>query len=311
MVLVGMVGPRLLALCWNGCRGPPAFTDDRNGIRFDTRPRDAETCDPEFGVTVVPRKRALSCDAVVVAHRSHECGRPAVQRGPIVTTLEPVEQPPLLRIGIVEDHETQVLGVESVLQKTSDLRLVASAATVAELLHQTTELDLCVLDLRLADGSTPRSNVAQLRAAGIAALVLTTAEEPFLVQSAAQAGVLGVVRKSITASDLQAAIRAAASGQQVTTMDWAAAIDLDDAFVVKLSPRQQEVLSLYAMGESAVRVAEKTGLSTDTVNQYLSRIRQKYSEAGHPAPTKADLVRNAIATGVAPVPRGLWRRRRK
>ena len=139
---------------------------------------------------------------------------------------------------------------------------------------------------------------------------MTSAEEPYLVQSAAQAGVLGVVRKSARAEDLVSAIRCAAQGQQVTTMDWAAAIDLDDTFVVKLSPRQREVLSLYAMGESAARVASQTGLAADTVNLYLARIRQKYAEAGHPAPTKANLVRVAIATGVAPTPRGLWRRKK-
>ncbi|MBJ8347597.1 LuxR C-terminal-related transcriptional regulator [Antrihabitans sp. YC2-6] len=216
----------------------------------------------------------------------------------------------VLRIGIVEDHESQVYGVKAILAETDDLVLVANGATVAELLAITSDLDLVVLDLRLADGSTPKSNVEQLRAAGLEALVVTSAEEPYLVQSAAQAAVLGVVRKSARAEELVTAIRAAAQGQQVTTMDWAAAIDLDDTFVVKLSPRQQQVLSLYAMGESAARVASQTGLAADTVNLYLSRIRQKYAEAGHPAPTKADLVRHAIATGVAPTPRGLWRKKK-
>ena len=227
-----------------------------------------------------------------------------------MTSEQPVSAVARYRIGIVEDHESQVFGVKAILADTPDLVLVAHGGTVAELLSVTNELDLVVLDLRLADGSTPKSNVDQLRRAGLEVLVVTSAEEPYLVQSAAQAGVLGVVRKSVRADDLATAIRAAARGQQVTTMDWAAAIDLDDAFVVKLSPRQREVLSLYAMGESAARVASQTGLATDTVNLYLSRIRQKYAEAGHPAHTKADLVRHAIATGVAPSPKGLWRRKR-
>ena len=63
-------------------------------------------------------------------------------------------------------------------------------------------------------------------------------------------------------------------------MDWAAAIDSDEAFVVDLSPRQREVLELYASGESAARVAELTYLAVDTVNMYLDRIRLKYSNAG-------------------------------
>ncbi|QCB49410.1 response regulator transcription factor [Rhodococcus sp. PAMC28707] len=207
------------------------------------------------------------------------------------------------RIGLVEDHESVALGLRSILADQSDLDLIAVAATVDELLASGRTLDLVVLDLRLGDGSSPRSNVEQLHAAGAQVLVYTGAENPFLVRSAARAGVLGVVRKSEPAAAIVSAIRRAAAGGQVVTTDWAAAIDGDPQLPdVGLSPRQREVLALYASGEKAGRVARLAGLSEQTVNDYLVRIRNKYAQAGRPAPTKTDLYKRAVEDGWLPMP---------
>ncbi len=100
------------------------------------------------------------------------------------------------RIGVVEDHSAVVLGVQAMLSGQPDLVMAASAATVTDLLNQQIPLDFVLLDLRLADGSSPTANVDRLRAAGLEALVFTGAENPYLVRLAAKAGVLGIVRKS-------------------------------------------------------------------------------------------------------------------
>ncbi|MFI5718404.1 helix-turn-helix transcriptional regulator [Nocardia sp. NPDC051750] len=214
------------------------------------------------------------------------------------------------RIGLVEDHESVAIGLAAMLEPQSDLELVVVAETVAELLEHPVcrveggpALDLVVLDLRLADDSTPEDNVATLRAHGVEVLVFTGADNAYLVRSAARAGVLGVVRKSEDVAAVVAAVRRAASGEQVVTTDWAAAIDGDPQLSsVGLSPRQEEVLTLYASGEKASRVARLTGLSEQTVNDYLGRIRQKYADAGRPAPTKTDLYKRAVEDGWLPVP---------
>lgn len=210
---------------------------------------------------------------------------------------------PLRRIGLVEDHESVALGFAAMLADQPDLELVCTATTVAALIDRCTDLDLAVLDLRLSDGSSPKSNVEQLRVAGLETLVFTGAENPYLLRSAARAGVLGVVRKSEPACVVIEAIRVAASGGQVASTEWAAAIDgdpeLDD---VGLSPRQLEVLELYASGEKLDRVAKLTNLAPQTVSDYLQRIRQKYAEAGRPAPTKTDLYKRAVEDGWLPIP---------
>lgn len=207
------------------------------------------------------------------------------------------------RIGVVEDHSSVVLGLEVMIARHPGLVVAASAATVPELLAHGPELDLVLLDLRLADGSSPTANVAQLRDAGFAVLVFTGAENPHLVRLAARAGVLGIVRKSAPEEVVVEAIAAAAQGRQVVTTEWAAAIDGDpDLPGVGLSPRQQEVLALYASGEKADRVARLTGLSAYTVNEYVTTIRAKYAAAGRPAQTKVELFKRAVEDGLLPMP---------
>uniref|UniRef100_UPI003555F8F8 response regulator transcription factor n=1 Tax=Rhodococcus qingshengii TaxID=334542 RepID=UPI003555F8F8 len=207
------------------------------------------------------------------------------------------------QIGVVEDHSAVILGLKAMLADHPNVDVAATAPTVTELLNQQIPLDFVLLDLRLADGSSPTANVDTLRAAGLEALVFTGAENPYLVRLAAKAGVLGVIRKSAPTEQVVDAIAAAADGALVATTEWAAAIDGDpDLGDVGLSPRQRDVLTLYASGEKAERVARLTGLTPNTVNDYLARIRIKYADAGRPARTKTDLYKRAVEDGWLPVP---------
>lgn len=207
------------------------------------------------------------------------------------------------QIGVVEDHSAVVLGLKAMLAEQPTVEVAATAPTVTDLLNQQIPLDFVLLDLRLADGSSPTANVDALRAAGLEVLVFTGAENPYLVRLAARAGVLGVIRKSAPTEQVVDAIAAAAAGHPVATTEWAAAIDGDpDLDDVGLSPRQQDVLTLYASGEKADRVARMTGLTPNTVNDYLERIRIKYANAGRPARTKTDLYKRAVEDGWLPMP---------
>lgn len=209
-----------------------------------------------------------------------------------------------LRVGMVDDHPMAIWGVEQILHGDDRLTVVASADTVAGLLEVTTDLDVAVLDLRLADGSTPQRNVELLHANGIRVLVYTSGEQPELMRSAARAGVVGVVRKSAERDEVVAAILAAARGEQVFGMEWAAAIDSDpDLGIVELSPQLRRVLTLYANGLTARRISELMNVQVDTVHEYLKRLRQKYADAGRPAHTKVDLFRRAVEDGLLDIRR--------
>ncbi|MDX2377336.1 response regulator transcription factor [Microbacterium sp. LRZ72] len=196
------------------------------------------------------------------------------------------------RVGLVEDHRLVALGVIELLRQ--DGFEVDSAATVPDLLAMGDGYVLVVLDLRLGDGSTVTENIEGLRRAGYPVLVLTSGESADLVREAARCDVLGIVRKSRPEAEVRAALVDAVRGRAVTSIDWAAAIDADPQLAdAALSPREREVLALYAAGEKAQSVASSMGISTATVANYISRIRSKYAAVGRPAPTKVDLYRRA------------------
>lgn len=212
-------------------------------------------------------------------------------------------QPRAVRVGMVDDHQSPVWGIERILERQDDLDLIGSAATVNELLEQTSALDVVILDLRLNDGTTPRENVNRLAELGIVTVVYTSGEHPDLLRSAARAGALGVVLKSASEDEILAAIRAAGSGEEILTVEWAAAIDGDPNLdAVDLSSQLQRVLTLYASGGTSISVGNELGVAPDTVNEYLKRIRQKYADAGRPTRTKLDLFKRAVEDGWLPMP---------
>jgi DNA-binding NarL/FixJ family response regulator len=207
--------------------------------------------------------------------------------------------PRRIHIGLIDDHHVVQVGLGEILKSVDGWELAVVARSVRELDLPTLELDLVLLDLRLDDGSSPGDNVTALQAAGVPTLAYTAGEDPVLLRAAARAGVLGVVMKSDSVAVLIDAITQALRGEPVATTDWAAAIDSDVALAeVQLSPRERQVLALYASGETAQGIAESMHLSRDTVVNYVGRIRTKYALAGRPASTKVDLHLRAREDGI-------------
>jgi two-component system response regulator DevR len=209
------------------------------------------------------------------------------------------------RVALIDDHEIVARGFAGLFATLPEVQVVATVASVTELFELVgeTRVDLVILDLRLSDGSTVTSNVDRLRAAGIAVLAFTGGDDAQLMRAAARGGVLGVVRKSEPTDVLLDAVTRAAAGETIASTEWAAALDGDpDLSDAGLSPREREVLSLYAAGAKAPLVASHTGLSELTVVDYIRRVRSKYERVGRPANTKIDLYKRALEDGILPVP---------
>lgn len=195
------------------------------------------------------------------------------------------------------------MGLEYAFSLQPRLELVGAAHTVLELLRDYADPDIVLLDVELADGSDPGTNVNALLASGARPLIFTGGDDRPRVDSAVRNGANGVFYTHSPLSELVLAIEAVASGRPLNAMqpDVAAA---DDGCLVDagLSAREEEVLSLYASGEKVQRVANRTGLATSTVREYVDRIRAKYALVGRAAPTKIDLFRRAVEDGLLPPP---------
>lgn len=208
-----------------------------------------------------------------------------------------------LRIAHVDDHETVQLGFASLLADQPDIELVTSVTRVEQLVPHLDGLDLVVLDIRLSDGSTVEHNLRVLHEHGAKVLAFTAADNPTELRAASRGGVLGIVRKSESKDAILDAVRTAAAGLTVATTEWAAALDADPLITsAGLSPKEREILALYASGDKSVTVAHRAGLSAGTVAEYVRRIRYKYAIAGRPAHTKVDLYKRAVEDGILPSP---------
>ncbi len=203
-----------------------------------------------------------------------------------------------LRIGLVDDHPTMILGTTAVINAQTDMQVVAAAPNVPELLAWG-GFDAVLLDLNLGDGSTPAENIRALAAVPARVIAYTSGERPELVRQAARAGADAVIRKSEEPGILVDAIRRVARGLPVASSDWADALDTDAEFVAaRLTRREAEVLALYASGETAERVAAALFISKETVYDHVRRIRAKYLALDRPAHTKLDLLRRAVEDGL-------------
>ncbi|MRG60529.1 response regulator [Agromyces sp. CFH 90414] len=205
-------------------------------------------------------------------------------------------------VAIVDDHEAVRLGLRAACQDAG-YRVVAETAGVAELLQVLGDgrCDVVVLDLSLGDGTSVTENVRAVLATGSAVLVHSIADRVAAVREALAAGAAGVIPKSSPMSVVINAIATVASGELLTNVEWASAIDADSDFAkAQLGRRERDVLHLYASGLPLKLVALQLGIAHSTAREYLDRIRAKYVEVGRPAPTKVDLLRRAVEDGILP-----------
>lgn len=208
----------------------------------------------------------------------------------------------MVRVAIVDDHESVRLGLTMACQEAG-YKVLVTAASVNELvaLLGSRECDVVVLDLSLGDGSRVTDNVKRSQATGAAVLVHSIADRVASVREAVAAGAAGVIPKSSPTTTVMNAIETVARGDVLNNLEWATAIDADSDFAkAQLGRRERDVLHLYASGLPLKAVAAQLGIANSTAREYLDRIRVKYIEIGRPAPTKVDLLRRAVEDGILP-----------
>jgi DNA-binding NarL/FixJ family response regulator len=205
-----------------------------------------------------------------------------------------------ISVVIVDDHEAIRLALATVCNE-NNFKILASTASVNEALLALGDntVDVAILDLSLADGSKAGENVQRLVSKGISVLVFSIADKAQLVRAALKAGAAALVPKSHSMSELVEAIRMVAAGMLVNNLQTTAAIDADQEFTsAKLSPREQEVLSLYASGLALKQVAYSLNITVSTAKEHIDRVRNKYATIGRPAVNKTELLLRAIEDGL-------------
>jgi DNA-binding NarL/FixJ family response regulator len=185
--------------------------------------------------------------------------------GPIHSRVRPI------KVALVNDYEIILRGLHSMLEPFSDWIEVVE--------HETSGTPDHHADVALFDTFASRRDALERARAMIAEgkvthVVLYTfdAAEEFLT-IARDIGVSGVVLKSATGDVLATAIERVMAGERVGLDDVVRATRSRSS--KDLSPREQEVLALLALGRTNAEIGEQLFLSVDTVKTYVRRVFAK------------------------------------
>ena len=177
---------------------------------------------------------------------------------------------------IVDEHPVVRAGVRALLERTWKGVQVADAPSLEDAAGELGESDLDVVVVDpWRSGVDVADVVRRLREDVEAPIVIFTADGGArLLSEALQAGVKGYVRKDSPPEDLIRAIEAARAGEFYVDPGLSSTIVLDEGDRT-LSRRQREILQMLADGMQTDAVAEKLGLSTETVRTHTKRILAK------------------------------------
>ena len=209
------------------------------------------------------------------------------------------------KVLVADDHVILAQGLMVLLRDAFDV--VGLARNGHELVELARKLNP---DVIVTDISMPLLNgvdaVRRLRAQGISAkvIVLTQHRDPKIAAEAFRAGVSGFLIKQSAGEELEAAIREVMQGRSYLTpliaKDLLAVLleaqSRSNGSADILTPRQREILQLFAEGKTAKEVAASLSISIRTAEGHKYEIMDAIG-----AKTSAELVQHAIRMGLIAV----------
>jgi two-component system, NarL family, invasion response regulator UvrY len=222
----------------------------------------------------------------------------------------------MIRVLVVEDHEVIRDALAALLAASTGMQVVGTASSIRDAtpLLDRHDPDVVLADLSLADGSGMEL-VRVVRRAGLNSrvVILTGFGDAFAAAEALSYGVAGYAVKSQSAAEIVEAIRAVGAGGHYVAPQMTAKMpgrpsDVDvpskassrGKSLAALSRREHEVFLQVVEGYSVNEIARRLHISRKTVETHRSRIHHKLSLR-----TDADLIRFAVAYGIAVAPRVL------
>lgn len=183
-----------------------------------------------------------------------------------------------MRVIIADDHPIIVAGVRLLLENRTDIRVVAEADSAHALLAalRSTPCELLITDFSMpggeaADGLGLLQRIRRDHPA-LPVIVLTMVANAGLHGSLLAAGVRGLVDKSSGMGEISTAIQAVSQGRDFVSASFRqgllqSSFDAQAGAPARLSPRELEVLRLYASGQTMTDIAQRLSRSIKTVSR--------------------------------------------
>lgn len=217
------------------------------------------------------------------------------------------------KIVLIDDHEIVRLGLSHIINAEHDLEVVAQSGDAQSGLHEilTHKPEIAVVDINMPGmNAFDMVKTALVQRPELKVIFLTAYSTDSNVEKALSVGASGFVTKSESLGNIVTAIREVManhvpylSGDVKQRMVAIGRISKDattEAIAKSiahkkslLSPREIEVLSCVARGQSAKQIASTLHISAKTVERHKSNIMSKLS-----LHTQVDLTRYAIREGI-------------
>ena len=212
----------------------------------------------------------------------------------------------VIRVLVADDHAVVREGVRKVLSAEHGFDVVAEADDGMKILAVAEEYqpDVIILDITMP-GQSGLEIAAKLREAVPESriLILTMHERGEYVLEAVRAGALGYVLKDAGPAELRDSVRAVNRGEEFFSPQVAATMsaalrselarDHRQGLVEGLSPREREVLTLVASGNTNKEIGAALNISPRTVESHRESLVRKLRIR-----TVAELTRFAVETGL-------------
>lgn len=204
---------------------------------------------------------------------------------------------------LADAHFLVRVGLQHLLEKTADIKVVGAANSEAELIERLSDVpaDVVILDYdqpHFFSHQTVHLIKEQFPSTGI--LVISADNEKGSIYEVLEAGVTCFITKSCNENEILQGIRASAKKQRFfcqKVIDYvferSFAKDTVESDPLPLTNREIEILKLVASGLIAKEIADKLKLSTHTIYTHRKNIMRKLKIG-----TSTELVLYAVKNGL-------------
>jgi DNA-binding NarL/FixJ family response regulator len=212
-----------------------------------------------------------------------------------------------IQLLLVDDHKMVLEGLRNLIKQQPNLAVIGEAATGREAVRKVSELnpDVVIMDLTIPDlNGIEATRQILSNNPNVRVIALSMHSDQVFVTEMLKAGAKGYLCKDDDFDDLLSAIRAVMVGRTFLSpqiADWVVRDYIqflpshDSPQLMKLSPREGEVLRLLAEGKAIKEIAAELGISGKTVHSHRQKVMQKLNLSN-----MTDLIRFSIQEGIIP-----------
>ena len=211
-----------------------------------------------------------------------------------------------IKILLADDHKIVRDGVRALIERESDMEVIAEAGDGRTAVRLALELSpaVAVMDIGMPDlNGMEAARQITAGAGGVRVLALSMYADRRFVGEMLRAGASGYLPKKCAFEELADAIRSVAGGRiylspaisEVVVQDYVRYLaDSDASAPSPLSAREREVLQLLAEGRSTKQIAARLNVSAKTIETHRSRIMRKLD-----LHSVAELTKYAVREGLS------------